>query len=368
MSRVLFLVNHDVVIYNFRLELVERLLADGHSVHVSSPRGERIDDLQKLGVVFHPICIERHGMNPLKEMKLIGQYRRLLDEIRPDIVFSYTIKPNIYGAIACRRAGVPCVANITGLGTAVETPGMKQKISIALYRYAFRGIQRVFFQNTENMRFFAEHKLALGKHALLPGSGVNPEHFSLLPYPEDGTIHFTFIGRIMKEKGVDLFLEAAKRLRKKYPNTVFHVCGFIEREYTGELIRLAEQGLVINHGMVRDIRTVHKISHCTVFPSYYSEGLSNVLLESAACGRPIITTDRAGCREAVEDGRTGFMIPVRDQQALDDALERFMQMSNAERREMGLAGREKVKREFNRRIIVEAYIKELEKCALQGEQ
>ncbi len=360
MSRVLFLVNHDVVIYNFRLELVERLLNDGHEVYISSPYGERIEDLKKIGAKYCEINIERHGMNPLREVGLIFEYKKLIRDIKPNIVFAYTIKPNIYGAIACKDLNVPCVANITGLGTAVENGGIKQRITIALYRFAFKKIQRVFFQNTENMQFFVDHKLALGKHSLLPGSGVNLERFSVMAYPKDDTVRFFFIARIMKEKGIDYFLEAAKYIKGKYPNTEFHVCGFVEDEYKGKLEEMASDGTIIYHGMIRDIRTMHSVSSCTVFPSYYPEGLSNVLLESAACARPIITTDRAGCREAVDDGVSGFLIPIKDQKALNEALERFLGMDVSEREQMGLAGRKKVAQEFDRQIIVETYLRELE--------
>lgn len=359
MSHILFLVNHDVVIYNFRLELVERLLADNHRVTISSPYGERIEDLKKLGAEYCEIDINRHGMNPLKEAVLISKYKRLLDKVKPDIVFSYTIKPNIYGAIACRNKKIPCVANITGLGTAVENPGLKQIISILLYKYAFTKVKTVFFQNTENQLFFVEHKIAIGRHKMLPGSGVNLEKFHVLPYPEDTVIKFVFIARIMKEKGIDYYLEAARTIREKYLNTEFHVCGFAEKEYHGKLQEYADKGIVIYHGMVRDITEIHMQTHCVVFPSYYPEGLSNVLLEAAASARPIITTNRAGCKEAVDDGVSGILIPLQNQEALNKALERFILMSPEERKIMGLAGRRKVEKEFDRQIVVDKYLEEI---------
>ena len=172
-KRVLFLVNHEVVIYNFRLEIVERLLADGHEVHISSPYGERIDELTALGAKYHEIVISRHGLNPLSELNLLRDYKKLLKEVRPDIVLGFTIKPNIYGAMAADSLGIPFVANITGLGTAVENAGWKQKIFINLYRVAFKNIQCVFFQNTENRQLFIDNKIAMSKHKMLPGSGVN---------------------------------------------------------------------------------------------------------------------------------------------------------------------------------------------------
>lgn len=362
MSKILFLVNHDVVIYNFRLELVEQLLADGHHVIISSPYGERIENLKDLGCEYYEIDISRHGMDPLKELKLIYEYKKLLDKVKPDMVLSYTIKPNIYGSIACRTKKVPCVANITGLGMAVENGGLVQKITIMLYKYAFTNVQRVFFQNTENMKFFENHKIALGKHELLPGSGVNLRRFEVLEYPENDTVEFAFISRIMREKGIDQYLEAAEYIRDKYPNTVFHVCGFCEDDYEGMLKELTDKGIIVYHGMVRDVKTVLKNIHCTVHPTYYPEGISNVLLESSASARPIITTDRAGCREVIDDGVNGYIVKQKDSQDLIEKIEKFLSLSWKERRAMGLAGRAKVEKEFDRQIVVNKYLEEIDKA------
>ena len=360
MSRVLFLVNHELVVYNFRLELVERLLSDGHEVYISSPGGEKIDKLVEMGCKHEDVALSRRGTNPLEELKLLSYYKKLVKRVSPDIVFTYTIKPNIYGGIACKKYGVPYVANITGLGTAVERSGLLQCITTVLYKYAFGKVKTVFFQNTENMQFFVDRKIACGKHCLLPGSGVNLERFSPLQYPDDGVVEFAFVARIMKEKGIDQYLEAAEAIRAKYPNTKFHVCGFCEEEYEGRLAELESRGVIEYHGMVSDIRTIMENIHCTVHPTYYPEGISNILLESLATGRPIITTDRSGCREVVEDGVNGFVCRQRDSEDLIRQIEKFLALSNEERRQIGLSGRAKVEREFDRQIVVEKYIMELE--------
>lgn len=359
MSRILFLVNHDVVIYNFRLELIERFIADGHQVVISSPYGERIEDLKSLGCEYREIEIARHGTNPLKELLIISEYNKLLKAVKPDIVFTYTIKPNIYGAIACRKMNIPCVANITGLGTAVENDGIMQKVTILLYKYAFKRIQKVFFQNKENMQFFIDHNIIADKYELLPGSGVNLERFAPLEYPDSDNVGFAFISRIMKEKGIEQYLEAAKFIKEKYPNTTFHVCGFCEQPYEEKLNELHNGGVIVYHGMVRDIREILKNVHCTIHPTYYPEGLSNVLLESSACARPIISTNRSGCKEVIDDGVNGYIVRQKDTQDLIEKIERFLLLSDDERREMGLSGRDKVEREFDRQIVVEKYAKEL---------
>ena len=357
---VLFLVNRDIVIYNFRQEIVERLIADGHEVHISSPYGERIDDLVRIGAVFHDIEIQQRKMNPIQEIRLIEAYKKLMEEVKPDIVFGFTIKPNTYGAIAARKYHIPFVANITGLGTAVENPGIVQKALVCLYKYSFRDVRRVFFQNTANRDFFLWNHIRVNDYAYLPGSGVNLERFPLCEYPKGQGIRFAFVSRILKEKGIEVFLEAAREIRKRHRDVEFHVCGFLESDYDGALEEYRISGDIIYHGLIRDVASFMKEMHCIVLPSFYPEGISNVLLEACAIGRPIITTDRAGCREVVEDGVNGFMIPQRNTEALVEALERFLKLSAADKQRMGLNARHKVEREYDRQVVVEAYVREVE--------
>lgn len=359
MRKVLILVNHDVVIYNFRKELVERLLKENYIVYISSPHGERIDDLVAMGCIHIDAKIVRHGTNVLEELKLLYYYRKIVKELKPDVVLSYTVKPNIYGGIICRTLNVPYIANITGLGSAVENKGLIQKIIVLLYRVAFKKIHCLFFQNTENMQFFIDKNLAVGKHRLIPGSGVNLNYFKVLDYPSDKTIEFAFISRIMKEKGIEQYIEAANYIRRKYPNTRFHVCGFCEEDYEDKLKRLQEQGIVIYHGMVRYINEILEKTHCTIHPSYYPEGMSNVLLESSASGRPIITTNRSGCRETVDNGISGFIAEQKNGRDLIEKIEKFLMLSHEEKKQMGLAGRKKVELEFDRQLVVNSYMKEI---------
>ena len=358
-KKILFLVNHDVVIYNFRLELVEKLLSEGYEVHISSPYGERIDDLKELGAIHHDIKMDRHGMNPISELKLLEKYKKLIEELKPDYVFGYTIKPNIYGAIAAEKYSVPFIANITGLGTAVENPGLTQKIMIILYKRAFRNVKKVFFQNTENQEFFVKHKIALGKHGLLLGSGVNLQRFSFKEYPIDNIIKFAFISRIMKEKGIEQYLDAAKSIKEKYNNVEFHVCGFCEAEYEGKLKEYNDKGIVIYHGMIRDVADFMSNMNCIIHPTYYPEGISNVLLEACATGRPIITTNRSGCREVVENGINGYMISPKNSEQLIETIDKFLHLKIDEMSQMGLNAREKVEKEFDRQIVVDAYMNQI---------
>ena len=356
---VLILANKSTGLYKFRGELLETLVARGHQVYLSVPNGDFIAEMQQMGCHFIETEISRHGVNPFTDKK----YCSIIKSVKPDIVFTYTIKPNVYGGIACQICKVPYVANVTGLGTAVENKGLLQKITLALYKTGLRKAKRVFFQNQKNQQFMLEHGVVKGAYSLLPGSGVNLDRFSPLPYPDENNgIHFVFISRIMREKGIDQYLEAASSLRAKRsnPSLHFHICGFCEKEYQGELDELIAKGIVEYHGMVRDVREILKNVHCTVHPSFYPEGLSNVLLESCACARPIITTDRSGCREVVDDGVNGYVVKQRDSEDLIQKMEQFIALPYEEKMKMGLAGRAKVESEFNRQIVVDAYLKELE--------
>ena len=342
--------------------MVERLLDEGYKVYISSPYGERIDNLVAMGCQYIKASLSRHSINIFGELNLLIYYIKIIKVIRPDVVLTYTIKPNIYGGIACRLFKAPYIANITGLGTAVENKGMLQKIAIILYRIAFKDIKCVFFQNEENRRFFIDNNIAVGKDRLIPGSGVNLEHFNVLNYPPDDIVEFAFISRIMKEKGIEQYLEAAEYIKNKYPNTRFHVCGFCEEDYQDRLEEMQSKGIIIYHGMLCDVREILKITHCTIHPTYYPEGMSNVLLESAACGRAIITTNRSGCREIVDDGVSGYLVKQKDSIDLIEKIEQFLALSLEDKKRMGLAGRKKVEKEFDRKIVVDAYMEEIEKA------
>lgn len=359
MKKILILANNDIGLYNFRKELLERLLKENYKVYISLPMGDRVKEMEEMGCHYIETEINRHGMNPFQDLKLLLYYKKIMKECKPDYVLGYTIKPNIYGAIAARTKKIPFIANITGLGSAVENESVVQKILIMLYKFAFRDVKKVFFQNTANMQFFESKKIALGKYGLLPGSGVNLERYEMLDYPEAEKYHFLFISRIMKEKGIDQYLEAAQKIRGKYKNTEFHICGFCEEEYEEKLQKLQKEGTITYHGLINDVSGFLKGIHCVVHPTYYPEGLSNVLLEACASGRPIITTNRPGCREVVESGKNGFVVEEKNAADLYDKIEQFILMPNEEKKSMGLYGRKKVENEFNRQIVIEAYMKEI---------
>lgn len=359
MKKVVILSNHHAYTYNFRKEIIQRLIDEKFKVYVVLPYGEKVELLKEMGCEFVDLPLDRRGMNPITDLKLLLSYNKILKKINPNVVLSYTVKPNIYGGMVCRKLNIPYVANVTGLGTAVENRGFVQKMLVQLYRVAFKKVSCIFFQNTENQQFFIDKKIGMGRYRIIPGSGVNTNHFHLLDYPADKTVEFVFISRIMKEKGIDQYLEAAEYIRGKYPNTRFHVLGFCEEDYENKLKGMQDKGIIQYHGMQSDVREFHKISHCTIHPTYYPEGMSNVLLESAASGRPIITTNRSGCREIVDNGVNGYVVEQQNSQDLIKKVERFLKLDYEAKKQMGLAGRRKVENEFDRQIVVDTYLKEI---------
>lgn len=360
MKRIMILANNDVGLYKFRKELIEVLLKE-YEVHIVLPYGGFVDKLVQMGCVFHATEFQRRGTNPFRDLALLRKYHCLLREISPIAVLTYTIKPNVYGGMACAAKKIPYIANITGLGTAVENAGVLQIITTLLYTFALRKACRVFFQNEDNLTFMREKGVVRKNYDLLPGSGVNLAQYQPMPYPKEGTVDFLFVARVMKEKGIDQYLDAAESIRSKYPNTRFHICGACDDDYAQLLHEKSSSGIVIYHGAVKDMLPLYQMSCCTIHPTYYPEGMSNVLLESCASARPIITTDRPGCREIIDDGVNGFICRQQDSKDLIEKIERFLALSQAQREEMGRMARKKVERDFDRKIVVDKYMMELSK-------
>jgi len=355
--KILILTNNFGGLHCFRKEVVQALVDRGDVVSISAPIDDKAHFFEEMGCELIDTKFNRKGTNPLKDFALILRYRKLIKKVMPDVVLSYTIKPNLYGGMACQLCGVPQIANVTGLGTAVEYPGMMQKLTIFLYKIAMRKTRLTFFQNTDNMSFCQEHNMVKGAVRLIPGSGVNLQYHAKKPYPaETEPVRFLFMGRIRREKGIEEFLTAAERITKKYKDVEFHVVGGCEGDYEGRLLDLQSKGIVTYHGRQQDVRPFLAMAACTLHPSFYPEGMSNVLLETCSTGRPIMTTMRAGCREIVEDGRNGFLVKQQDAEDLIAKVEKFLALSYAERKAMGDAAREKAEREFDRNIVVKAYL------------
>lgn len=358
------LANDTTYTYNLRGELIRQLVALGNEVLVVGSLLSFQEELTQLGCRLIDVDTGRQGKNPIQDLGLLQKYIALLKREAPDAVLSFNIKPNIYGGIACKHLKIRFFPNITGLGKALEYPGPMQMLTKRLYRIGVSEAECIFFQNKENELFFKKnHLIKCGvQTVLLPGSGVDLNRFVPLPYPKGETTHFLFVSRLLKEKGIDLYLAAAKEIVGKYSNVVFHICGYCDDSSYQEIVSQAvSDGFVQYHGEQESMQPFYALANCIVHPSYYPEGMSNVLLEAAACARPIITTERSGCMETVENGKTGYLIPVQDQNALVEAIECFLKLSRDEQEQMGLLGRQKVEREFDRSQVSQKYIEVIDR-------
>lgn len=358
--QILILANHSGGLYDFRKDLIAELKTHA-SVAVAVPHNDRWDELNGLADRVIELSIERRGMNPLHDGKLFSQYRAILKEIKPDLVLTYTIKPNIYGGLACRMAHIPYAVNITGLGSAIENGGWLKKFVLALYRPALKGARVVFFENVGNRDTLAATGVVpKGRDVVLHGAGVNLEDYPCQPYPQEGPVRFLFVGRVMHEKGVDELFAAAKRMKQQYGEQVeFHMVGSFEEAYKPVMDQLEQAGVVKYHGYQSDMKPFYAMASCVALPSYH-EGMSNVLLEAAASGRPLITSDIPGCREAVEDGVSGYLCPAKDADALYEAMRRFAALPVEQRSQMGRFGRERMEQQFSKTAVVAETIKHLE--------
>ncbi|MCL2254854.1 MAG: glycosyltransferase family 4 protein [Lachnospiraceae bacterium] len=338
-------------------------LVKDYQVFCAIPDNAKENELRDLGceIVFTPMS--RRGMNPLEDYKLYRNYLRLLKDIAPDAVISYTVKPNIYGGLACRKRRIPYLATVSGLGSVFhdKSKSFVKNMVICLYRSAVKKAACVFFQNTENQEVFTHYRIKGKKSRLVFGTGVNLRTFRMEPYPKDDKFRFLFVGRVMKEKGIDEFLAAAEALASE--NVRFQIVGFCEEDYQDKLDRMEVRGLIDQLGFSHNVQEVYLNASAVILPSYH-EGLSTVLMEASSTGRPVIAADVAGCREVFDDGHTGFGCIKGDSDSLIQAIKKFMAVPLAERALMGRKAREKMGKEFDREKVISAYLEEI-KAAIE---
>jgi glycosyltransferase involved in cell wall biosynthesis len=357
--KILVLANFGMGLYNFRKELLEELIRQNHEVYTSLPNDEYVPKLKRLGCKFIETHVDRRGTNPIRDFKLLLNYINMIKQIKPDIVLTYTIKPNVYGGLACRITKTPYLTNITGLGTAIESQSVIQKMILQLYKAGLKKSSCLFFQNEINRRFFMNQQLVNSKTRLIPGSGVNLDQHSLEEYPEETvTNRFLFIGRMMKAKGIEELLQAAQIVKRKYPTLQFDLIGSCEEDYQEQLVELHQSGLINYHGHQNDVHSFIKQSHATILPSYH-EGTANVLLESASIGRVVLASRVPGCQETFDEGVSGFGFEVRNVDSLVETIIKFINLPYEQKKAMGLAGRRKMEKEYDRKIVINAYLEEI---------
>lgn len=364
--KVLILSNYANGLVLFRKEVLQTFVNKGWETLVCVPMDENCTKISALGCRICPVELERRGMNPVKDMKLLLQYLKLLKKEKPDVVLTYTIKPNLYGGLASRIRRVPYLMNITGLGTSLENPGLLGKILIQFYRFVTSKANCVFFQNSGNMEFMQKRKIALKNSCLLPGSGVNlKEHPKEEYLSEKEGIRFLAVLRVMKDKGVTEYLQAAEIIKKKYEKVSFCLVGEFEEDsreqYEPWLQELEEKGIVHYMGHIDNVPEVMADSHVIVHPSYH-EGLSNVLLEAASCGRPVLASNVPGCRETLQNHISGILFEPRSTESLVKAMEEMLGFTQEQRRQMGIRGRKYIETHFDRKLVIEAYLEEMGKA------
>jgi glycosyltransferase involved in cell wall biosynthesis len=359
-KRVLILSNHFITLYNFRKELIYKLVEEGHDVYISMPKSEDNSFFSDMGCKIIDTSVDRRGINPIKDFGLIIRYIKIMKKIKPDIIFSYTIKPNIYGTIASNLTKYKQVSNVTGTGATFLHENFVSKVARILYKISLKKSYKVFFQNSGDRDYFVKNKMVKENYAMLPGSGVNLEQFELTELPSDDKVNFIFIGRVMKLKGIDEYLECARVIKEKYPNTNFYVAGFIEEErYKGIIDEYHSKGIIDYIGFQKDIKSWIQKCHCTVLPSHGGEGVPNVLLESAAMGRICIASNINGSRDVVDDSNTGFLFDVGVARSLIRKAIELIDLNYGKKVQMGILARKMVKSKFDRQIVIRTYFKEI---------
>jgi len=361
-QKIVVLSNSGGGLIDFRGEVIAAL-CKLYNVTICIPKRYAVENtieaFRTMGASVNPFEMERRSMNPFKDLKVLKYYKKLLKQVNPDLVLTYTIKPNIYGGWACQSQHVPYIANITGLGTTIQNGGLFSKLTTSLYKKGLKKASCVFFQNTTNRDILMKKGVVSGKTRVIPGSGVNLDKHPYEEYPvQSFPVRFLFMGRIMKDKGIEELLYAVRKLKDQGYNVSIDIIGNYVEDYKQKILEAEKEGLVHYYGFQTDVNAFIRKAHCIVLPSYH-EGMSNVLLEAASSGRPVITTTVPGCKETFEEGITGFGCSPKDGNSLAEAMENFIALSNNQRAEMGRKGRVKIEKEFDRNLVVKAYLEEV---------
>ena len=368
--RVAIVINTSWNIYNFRMSLIEALLAEGHEVVAIAPKDAYSQRLMAAGCTFVPVEMEQ-GTNPITDLYLVWRLYKTYKKVKPDVLLHYTIKPNIYGAVAAHWAGIPAINNVSGLGTVFITKDYISSIALKLYKYAFRYPAKVFFQNKDDRRLFLRNKLVrAGITEVLPGSGINLQQF----VPAEGFARnrpfvFLMVARVLYDKGVVEFVQASKLVQEKYPDVKCRLLGAVyERSRSGirhqKLQEWLATGVIEYLGATDDVAAVIDTADCVVLPSY-REGTPRTLLEAAAMAKPLIATNVPGCREVVEHGQNGLLCRVRSAQDLADKMLQMVQLSDEELERMGQVSRQIAVTRFDDRIVIQKYLHAIEEVTCQ---
>lgn len=361
--KIVLCANSSWYIYNFRKNTIKAFKKEGYQVFVVSPKDQYSKYFAELGAEYCDFSLNPRSTNPFKETKVIFSLLFIYLNVRPNFVMNFTPKMNIYSTFSAALIGAKVVNNISGLGTVFRTDSLFSRFVCMLYRFTQIFAVKVFFQNKYDMEYFIARKIVPQKKcAYLPGSGVDLQRFAVTAAPDDGVVRFVIVCRMLYDKGVGLFAEAAEYCQSKYGESVeFRAVGFLDEKNQGavpeEVMKdWVRKGFLIYKGALEDVRPEVAISDCIVLPSVYPEGTPKSLLEAAAMGKPIITTDMPGCSSTVEQGVNGLLCRPNSIDDLIMSLEKLIDMGHSARLEMGLRSRELVEREFDERIVIEKYL------------
>lgn len=356
--KILVLSNLISYTYNFRKEIIEAFVSKRHDVVVvcDVDDGLKRNELEEICRIIE-VPFHGKGTNPKEELKLIRTYSSIMKSEKPDIVFSFTIKMNLYGGLVAKRLHIPYVPMITGLGE-LEKDGKLKKLLMFLHKRVMPKAKCVVFQNEDNREYFKRNDIGFKRSVVVPGSGINLGKFKFQPYPKDERTVFAFLGRFIEAKGVSEFLKCAEDMASN--DMGFIAAGTMDDKYKELVERLVGEGKLRYDGELADTRDFLKEASCLVLPTYHPEGLSNVILEACATGRPVICTPRTGCKEIVEDGVNGFYCNAKDVGNLESVIKRFISLPNEEKAKMGENGRRIVADRFDRKIVVDEYLSLLE--------
>lgn len=365
MTKVLIFSNHPAYTYNLRKEIIEGFIRNNIEVTLVVPYGKQVDYFASIGAELVDIKIIERSTNPFLDLKLLTDNAKILKKEKPDLVITYATKQNIYGGMASRVTKTPYIPMITGLGTTIENPGILQKITSFLYRMGIKKASALFVQNKSILEKLNKFNMVNAPIRMTPGSGVSLDSHPYTAYPaHEENLRFLYIGRIMKDKGINELLEAARLVKESHPNVSFEIIGHADKEEDLNKVKAADQDGIINYlGVQNDVRPFIRNAHATILPSYH-EGMANVLLESASTGRPVLASMVPGCRETFDENVTGIGFEAKNTESLVSALERFIELPYDEKKKMGQMGREKIENEFSREVIVEMYLDELKRLGV----
>ncbi|MGA6462666.1 glycosyltransferase family 4 protein [Klebsiella sp. K794] len=365
MTRIVISANTSWYLFNFRKGTIQALLEKGCDVIAVAPVDPYSEKLRELGCHFEPLYMDRGSTNPIKDMRTTWHYYQIFLRLKPDLVFNFTPKVNIYSTLAAQFVKAKVVNNIAGLGSLFVSHSLASRIAKLLYRISQPLADFVFFQNEEDRKLFLDAGIVKQQFTdRLPGSGVDLSRFVVTPAPDDGSVRFILVARMLREKGVELYVEAARQLHQQYPNLEFNLLGFIDEDNPSGISRTQieqwqNDGTINYLGTTDDVTKVLANQDCVVLPSYYREGVPKSLLEAAAMGKPIVTTDNVGCRETVDNGLSGFLCTPNDLLSLKNALDKIITMTHAQRKKFGCTGRIKIENEFDENMIIKAYLSQL---------